>query len=85
MRSGGGTVRVYAYASQIAARHPQINYRIANRAARLKNSKTELDSCLLEGLTGTQLLTSWEQERCEFHTPITIKTESATNRAYSKG
>ena len=57
-------VRVYVYANQIAARHPQIDYK--SKSGYRANSKSALDRyCRLTWLTDTQLLTSREQERCD--------------------
>ena len=43
------------------------------------NSKSALDRyCRFDGLTDTQLLTSWEQERCD-STPKDPKVESAAS------
>ena len=66
------------YAANMAARHPQINYK-SNRATELK-LKSSLDNryCRLKGLTDTQLLTAWEQEGCD-STPNKPKAESAAS------
>jgi len=68
---------MYVYASQIAARHPQINYK--SKSGYRANSKSALDMyCRFKGLTDTHLPTSREQERCD-STPKESKAESVAS------